>query len=96
MSDLNPEYVELTEFDRITSAIPMVSAFRALWNEAEELLLATHPDGFEAERIGRVAFEELPESEKAEALDELFYVYWTTVLADRETRAMQDGGASNA
>jgi len=93
VSDFNPEYVELTAFDRITSAIPMISAFRALWNEAEELLLATHPDGFEAEQIGRTAFEELPEAEKAVAMDELFYTYWTTVLADREARAMQDGGA---
>ncbi|QEV72981.1 hypothetical protein CP983_06100 [Streptomyces chartreusis] len=72
----------------------MVSAFRALWNEAEELLIATHPDGFEAEQIGRLAFEELPASEKAAALDELFYVYWTGVLADREAHAVQDGGKS--
>lgn len=93
MSDSTPEYVELTEFDRITSAIPMVSAFRTLWNEAEELLLAAHPDGFEAEQIGRIAFEELPEAEREAALGELFYAYWTTVLADREARAMQDGGA---
>jgi hypothetical protein len=85
---------DLTEFDRITSGVPMVSPFRALWNEAEELLQATRPDGFEVEEIGRLAFEELPEAEKPAALDELFYVFWTAVLADRETRALMDGGAA--
>lgn len=84
----------LTPFDEITSSIPAVSPFRALWNEAEESLLATHPDGFEVEQIGRLAFEELPEVEKAAALDELFYAYWTTIVADRETRSVMDGGAS--
>lgn len=84
----------LDEFDRITTGVPMVSPFQALWNEAEELLHATRPDGFEVEEIGRLAFEELPESEKAAALDVLFYTYWTAVLADRETRSLHDGGAA--
>ncbi|WP_369167863.1 hypothetical protein AB5J49_08260 [Streptomyces sp. R28] len=84
----------LTPFDQITSSIPAVSPFQAMWNQAEELLLATHPDGFEVEQIGRLAFEGLPESEKAAALDELFYTYWAATLADRQTRAMQDGGAA--
>lgn len=83
----------LTPFDEITSSVRSVSPFQTLWNEAEELLLATRPDGFDVEEIGRLAFEELPEAEKADALDELFYVFWTATLADRETRAMQDGGA---
>jgi hypothetical protein len=84
----------LDEFDRITSAVPMLTAFRALWNEAEELLLATRPDGFEVEEIGRLAFEELPEAEKAAALDELFYTYWAATMADRETRGAMNGGAA--
>lgn len=85
---------ELTEFDRITASVPMVTPFRALWNEAEELLLATRPEGFEVEEMGRLAFEELPEAEKAAALDELFYTYWAATIADRETRAaIQDGAA---
>lgn len=45
----------LTPFDEITSSIRSVSPFQALWNEAEELLLATRPDGFEVEEIGRRA-----------------------------------------
>lgn len=87
---------DLTEFDRITSGVPMVSPFRALWNEAEELLQATRSEGFMPEEIGRLAFEELPEAEKAEALDELFYRYWTAIVDDRERRAAQAGGAGNA
>jgi hypothetical protein len=84
----------LTPFDEITSRIPMLSPFQALWNEAEEMLRETRPDGFEVEEIGRIAFEELPAAEKAAALDELFYTYWTGTLADRETHAMWDGGAA--
>ncbi|MCX5598352.1 hypothetical protein OOK29_09405 [Streptomyces phaeochromogenes] len=83
----------LTPFDEITSGIRSVSPFQAVWNEAEELLLATRPDGFDVEEIGRLAFEELPEAEKAGALDELFCVFWTATLADRETRSVRDGGA---
>jgi hypothetical protein len=83
----------LSPFDEITSSVPRVSPFRTMWNEAEELLHATRPDGFEVEEIGRLAFEDLPEAEKADALDELFYMYWTAILDARETRAMQ-GGAS--
>jgi hypothetical protein len=80
---------DLTEFDRITSAIPMLSAFRVLWNWAEELLQATHPEGFMPEDIGRLAFEKLPEAEKTEALNELFYTYWVVTVEDRERRAAQ-------
>lgn len=85
---------EMTPFDRITSAIPVVSPFEAMWNEAAEMLLATHPEGFEVEEIGRVAFDSLPEAEKAEALDCLFYTYWAATMADRETRAARSGGAA--
>lgn len=84
----------LTPFDKVTSGIPAVSAFRAMWNEAEEMLREAHPEGFEVEEIGRVAFESLPEGEKEEALDCLFYTYWVATLADRETRAAMDGGAA--
>jgi hypothetical protein len=83
----------LTPFDEITSRIPMLSPFQAMWNESEELLQATRPDGFEVEEIGRLAFEELPPAEKAAALDVLFYTYWTATLADRETHAAHGGAA---
>jgi hypothetical protein len=64
-----------------------------MWNEAEELLHATRPDGFEVEEIGRIAFDDLPDAEKKDALDELFYTYWTTIADDRQARAASDGGA---
>ena len=83
----------LTTFDEITSSVPRVSPLRTMWNEAEELLHTTRPDGFEVEEIGRIAFDFLPEPERKDALDELFYTFWTAILADREARAMQ-GGAS--
>ncbi|RCH70541.1 hypothetical protein DT019_03355 [Streptomyces sp. SDr-06] len=70
----------------------MPSPWQAVWNEAEELLYATRPEGFDVEEIGRVAFDCLPESEKEEALDALFYTYWAAAQADRETRAAIDGG----
>lgn len=82
---------DLTEFDRITSSVPVVSPWMAMWNEAEEMLRAAHPEGFEVEEIGRVAFGSLPESEREEALDCLFYTFWAATLADRETRAAWGG-----
>lgn len=90
MSDLTP----VDEFDQITSGVTRVSPFQALWNEAEELLIETRPEGFFAEDIGRIAFDTLPEVEKAGALEELFYTFWSATMADRETRATQTGGAS--
>jgi hypothetical protein len=97
MSDLNPEPYRLDDFDEITSDVPMISAFRALWNEAEELLQATRPEGFLPEEIGRLAFEELtaklPERERKTAMDELFYTFWVVIVEDRERRASQAGGA---
>jgi hypothetical protein len=78
---------DLTPFDEITAKLPQLSAFQALWNEAEELLRETHPEGFEVEEIGRIAFDCLPGEEKPAALDALFYCWWTALLADREARA---------
>jgi hypothetical protein len=84
----------LTPFDRITSSIAFVSPWRAMWNEAEEMLHATRPDGFEAEEIGRVAIDSLPEAEREEALDVLFYTFWETVMAARERAAAEAGEAA--
>jgi hypothetical protein len=83
----------LTPFDEITSSVPIVSPFQTMWDAAEEMLRETHPEGFQVEEIGRVAFGSLPESEQAEALDCLFYCWWTALQSDREARATQ-GGAS--
>lgn len=94
--DQPPPLAPLTPFEEITSSVPRVSPFRTMWNEAEELLYATRPDGFEVEEIGRIAFGDLPEAEKKDALDELLYTYWEAVAADRETwaRHEQSGGAA--
>ncbi|MEU9323277.1 hypothetical protein AB0D91_05595 [Streptomyces canus] len=83
----------LTPFDEITSSVAFISPFEAMWNAAEEQLRAEHPEGFEVEEIGRIAFNSLPLSEREEALDVLFYTYWAATLADREARAMQDGAS---
>jgi hypothetical protein len=83
----------LTPFDEITSSVPMVSPFEVMWNAAEEQLHAERPEGFQVEEIGRIAFASLPVSEREEALDVLFYTFWAATIADRDTRAMQDGGA---
>ena len=83
----DPERELLTPFDVITGKLPQLSAFQALWNEAEELLGKEHPEGYEVEEIGRIAFECLPEAEKPAALDALFYCWWTALQSDREQRA---------
>lgn len=101
MSAPTPDY-PLDDFDRITSGVPMPSPFRALWNEAEELLQALHPEAFEPAEIGRLALEELSaklpeqerEQEREQAMDELFYAYWERIVEDRERRAAQAGGAA--
>lgn len=87
---------DLTPFDVITSRLPHLSPFQAVWNEAEELLRETHPEGFDVLDIGRIAFDCLPEEEKPAALDALFYCWWTALEADRERRAAFEamGGAA--
>jgi hypothetical protein len=87
---------DLTPFDEITAKLPQLSAFQAAWNEAEELLAAAHPEGYEVEEIGRIAFDCLPEAEKSAALDALFYCWWTALQSDREARARYEttGGAA--
>jgi hypothetical protein len=91
----DPERYTLTPFDEITAKLPHTSPFQALWNEAEELLREEHPEGFDVLDIGRIAFDCLPEHEKAEALDALFYCWWSALQSDREARARYEatGGA---
>ncbi|MFI0914371.1 hypothetical protein [Streptomyces abikoensis] len=74
-------------FDRITCDVPMVSPWSTTFDEAEETLREMHPEGFDVEDIGRMAFDSLPEHERAAALDILFYTYWAALQSDRETRA---------
>lgn len=78
---------DLTPFEQITAKLPHLSPFQALWNEIEEVLVETHPEGYDVLDIGRAAFDCLPESEKPAALDALFYCWWTALQSDREQRA---------
>ncbi|MFD8577327.1 hypothetical protein ACFV1H_18590 [Streptomyces virginiae] len=98
MSDNVPDpwFEPLTEFDVLMSQnqMPHISPFQALFDEAEELLLATRPEGFEPEEIAALAFEELPESEKAAAMTELFYTYWAAREQDRRAIARLEAGES--
>ncbi|MCY0962455.1 hypothetical protein [Streptomyces sp. H27-H5] len=82
----DPGFDTPDEFDLIMREVAPLTAFAALFDEAEELLAATRPGGFDIEEIGRLAFEELPESEKAAALDELFYTYWSARELERDAR----------
>ena len=87
---------DLTPFERITRHLPHLSPFQAQWNEAEELLAAEHPEGYDVLDIGRIAWDCLPEEEKPAALDALFYCWWSALQSDREQRAAfetQAGGA---
>lgn len=93
MTDQIPE--SLGEFDRITTSVPMVSAFQAMWNDVEESLHGVRAEGFTPEDIGRLAFNRLPEQEKEEALEGLFYAYWVVTMADRETHAARDEEAAS-
>lgn len=83
------------EFDLLMTEVPMVSPWEAMFTEAEEMLAEAHPEGFDVLYIGREAFDSLPESEKEEALDVLFYTYWAARMQDREELARHEakGGA---
>ncbi|MFR9796570.1 hypothetical protein ACL02U_11800 [Streptomyces sp. MS06] len=93
MSDLTPfdEY-PLDAFDQITSRVRMLTPLTALFEQAEEELKATHPEGFTPEDIGRLAWELLPEQERDQAFAELLYTYWEAFEADRETWARHEAG----
>ncbi|MCX5584219.1 hypothetical protein [Streptomyces erythrochromogenes] len=93
-----PDWFEpLTEFDVLMSQnqMPYISLWQAAFDAAEEELLATWPQGFEVEKIGRLAFERLPEGEKVKALDELFYAYWSGLMNDREALARLAAGGES-
>ncbi|MEC4016008.1 hypothetical protein [Streptomyces sp. H27-D2] len=87
-----PERITLTAFEEIVSGNPRVSVWQALFGDAEDMLLASRPEGYEVEDIGRSAFNWLPESEREEALDCLYYTYWASVQndADEQVRFEQE------
>ncbi|MDX3230535.1 hypothetical protein [Streptomyces sp. ME19-01-6] len=73
-----------TIFEQITSGLRRVSPLAAMFDAAEDKLLADRPEGFHPEDIGRLAWEWLPETERDEAFDQLLYTYWSARENDRE------------
>lgn len=84
MNDYTPD-----EFDRIMCGVTVISAWEAMFTEAEETLQAACPGGVDVLDIGRAAFDSLPDSEREAALDVLFYTYWAARQSDIEARAAQ-------
>jgi hypothetical protein len=89
-----PEYPALDDFDRITTQVRMVTPLQTLFAQAEEELLATRPEGFTPEDIGRRAWELLPQAEKEQAFAELLYTYWEATTADEEKWAAHEAGGA--
>ena len=83
-------------FDEITSGVAVTTPWRLLYDEAEAELLDNPPDRFVIEDIGRLAFSRLPEQERPEAMDCLFYDTWALATAEREAqeRAQQVAAGS--
>jgi hypothetical protein len=90
----DPERYPLDEFDRITAKARMVTPLQTLFAQAEEELLATRPEGFTPEDIGRRAWQLLPEAERETAFAELLYTYWEATTADDETWAAREAGGA--
>ena len=76
-----------TIFEQLTSGLRRVSPFAAMFDAAEDTLLVDRPEGFTPEDIGRLAWQSLPEAERDEAMDQLFYTYWSARENDREEMA---------
>lgn len=76
-----------TVFEALTSGLRRVSPWAAMFDAAEDTLLVDRPEGFTPEDIGRLAWESLPERERDEAFDQLFYTYWSARENDREELA---------
>ena len=97
MSDLTPfDRYQLDEFDRLTSRVRRVTPIQAMYEWAQEQLLAERPEGFTPEDIGRKAWEALPPQEREDAMAELLYTFWEALESDKAThgRIEQSGGAA--
>ena len=82
-------------FDQIMCGVPATSAWEALFTEAEEMLQEERPEGYDVLDIGHAAWDcldDLPASEKAAALDVLFYTYWAARQDDLAARARYETG----
>lgn len=77
----------ITEFEALTTSLRRVAPLDAMYGAAEDQLQATYPEGYDVEDVGRLAWDMLPESERAEAMDQLLYTYWAARENDRDARA---------
>ena len=73
-----------TVFEALTTGLRRVSPLSAMFDAAEDTLLADRPEGFTPEDIGELAMQSLPECEKPDAMNELLYTYWSARENDRE------------
>ena len=73
-----------TIFEALTTGLRRVSPLSAMFDAAEDTLLADRPEGFTPEDIGELAMQSLPECEKPDAMNELLYTYWSARENDRE------------
>ncbi|MFD8088734.1 hypothetical protein [Streptomyces malaysiensis] len=73
-------------FEELTTKLRRVSPLGAMFDAAEDTLLADRPEGFTPEDIGRLAYESLPECERGDAWNELLYTYWSARQNDRDAR----------
>ncbi|MFE9003183.1 hypothetical protein ACFYOY_13725 [Streptomyces sp. NPDC007875] len=74
-------------FEELTTGLRRVSPLAAMFDAAEDTLLADRPEGFTQEDIGRLAYESLPECERGDAWNELLYTYWSARQNDLEAMA---------
>ncbi|WP_405537012.1 hypothetical protein [Streptomyces antimycoticus] len=76
-----------TIFEALTSKLRRVSPLAAMFDAAEDTLLADRPEGFTPEDIGQLAWDSLPECERGDAWNEFKYTYWAARQNDLEARA---------
>ncbi|WP_432139733.1 hypothetical protein [Streptomyces sp. bgisy154] len=88
---------DLTAFELLLRAsdVRLPSAWQAVWAEAEDVLAALHPEGYDVLEVGRLAYDSLHDDLKPAARDALFYGWWEAEQ-DRQATARREsiGGAS--
>lgn len=75
-------------FNEITSDLPRMAPFRAMFIEALDTLLRDRPAGFSVADIGWLAWESLPESLHNEAMERFFYREWRSLETKDKDKAM--------
>lgn len=74
-------------FEELTTGLRRVSPLAAMFDAAEDTLLADRPEGFTPEDIGQLAWDSLPECERSDAWNEFKYTYWAARQNDLDARA---------